>query len=249
MALTQDHRQGIYAELDTLLDSRLGTIARLSDTLAIRVLDSGYHARETDEFPFIDMQAYRALYAQRDIETLAFSGCTAVMQLLRQLVSVTAEQAVTRPFHTGARVYVNLHPYHFTSEEKDELQKAIAVWLSGIPAEVEFVSISMQSLTPEQCKAMNLAAMFMYDFGAWMEMQAKAFETNRLNDVTVFSPALYSTLPTEEQQAQMEEQVGNLFHAMQMLASPLIDLKLLPVSEFSVIIKPTGPGISTPPAP
>lgn len=250
MASSNDSRQGLYAELDTLLDTRLGTLARMGEEIAVHALSNGYHVRESDHFPHqVDLAAYQALYARRDHETLAHSATTGVIELLRQLAAIASEQAVTRPFHSGPVVYVNLHPYDLTLQEKDEMQKAIAAWLSGTTAQVELISISEQSLTPDYCKALNFAAMFLYDFGAWMELHAKAFETTRLNDVTVFGPAIFSTVPTEEQKAQMTKEVGSPFQAMEMLASPIIDLKLLPVSEFSTIVKPPRHGISTHPAP
>jgi hypothetical protein len=88
----------------------------------------------------------------------------------------------------------------------------------------------------------------MYHYDQWMEAHAKAFETTRLGDVTLFGPALYSKKPTDDELAREIKEAAHPFVAAEMLASPLIHLKLIPAQHFSVIanlsnrhIRPTSP--------
>lgn len=237
MTDSTDLRLGILVGLDELLDTRLGTIARLRDEAALATLEAGYHTRKQDSFQFVDMQSYRDLYTQRDSVTLSKSMCTGVVPMLRQLVVALTEQAIETPRHTGAKIVVNLHPYSETLsvEEKDEILKAVKVWMSGTLADVSLDSFSPESLTPELLKAMNVASMFMYHHEEWMNAQTKAFETTRVPEITLFGPALYSILPTEEQLAKEIKEAAHPLVALEMLASPLVHLQLLPVKHFSIL--------------
>lgn len=237
MTDSTDLRLGILVGLDELLDTRLGTIARLRQEAALSTLENGYHDRKQDSFQFVDMQQYRDLYTQRDSTTLSLSMCTGVIQLLRELAVTLTEQAIETPRHTGAKIVVNLHPYseNLTVEEKDEILKAVKVWLGGTMTEVILDSISPESLTPELLKAMNVASMFMYHHDEWMEAQTRAFETTRVPEITLFGPALYSITPTEEQLAKEIKEAAHPLVALEMLASPLVHLQLIPVKHFSIL--------------
>lgn len=243
----QETRQGIYVDLDALLDTRLGTLACLGEEIAEKTLHSGtYHSREIDSFEFADMEKYKTLYAQRDSSVLSKSMCTGVLPMLKRLAVVLTEQAIDRPYHTGPKIVVNLYPYSesLTVEEKDEMHKALLAWLEGTSAEVELLSCSHESLTPELVVANNIAAVFMYHHQDWMNAQARAFEKTRLGDVTLFGPAIYSVKPTEDQLAQTIKEAAHPFQALEMLASPLIHLQLIPVSHFSIITTRSVTGTS-----
>jgi hypothetical protein len=227
--------QTLYVELDVLLDTRLGTIARLSEDAAVKTLQNGYHRRDTDHFEFVNMDDYKALYAQRDGDTLSMSMLSGAAEFLQNLSAFLADQAIGRPFHDGGKIVVNTHPYTRTlsSEELDEIGRAIAARMLGL-APVELVDISPESLTPIHCKH-NYAMMMVYDFGAWMEMHSEAFKTTRLPEVTMFSPRLYEKRPREDELQKTIKEIMHPVQAMEMIASPIISLKLMDVAHFSVI--------------
>ena len=236
MSKSQDNRQGIYVELDVLLDTRLGTIARLDDDAALKTLQSGgYHAREIDSFDFVDMNEYKALYAQRDADTLSKSMLTGAIPFLRDVTAALAEQAQIRPYHNGGKLVVNTHPYTSTlsSGELDEIGRAIAARMHG-HAPVELVDISPESLTPYHCKQ-SYAMMMVYDFGAWMEMHSDAFRTTRLPEVTLFSPRLYNERPREDELQIVTKELMHPMKAVELMASPIISLKLMDIKHFSVV--------------
>lgn len=242
----EDTRQGILVELDCLLDTRLGTLARLGDDVAEKTLFSGsYHTREIDLFEHADMKAYKTLYAQRDSITLSKSMPTGIVRLLRQLAAALTDQAIQRPYHSGAKIVVNTYPYSSTlsGEEKDEIQKSIADWLVGSTAIVELTSASHESLTPERIAASNIAAMFMYTPNDWMNAQATGFERKQLPDVSLFGPALYELArPSDEEIAQQIQDFAHPFRALELQAKPLIDLQLLPALQFSILTSRTATG-------
>lgn len=227
----------IYTELDVLLDTRMGTIARMDQAKAQQILDSGkYHVRKSDVFSGIDREEYKRMYAERDTTTLAYSTVTNAIEWLRRLRGVLADQAIERPYNDGTKIVVNYYPYQLTSEEKDEVVQAVSAWLNHeLP--VELVSIPTQDLTPAHCKA-SYAMMMFYDFEVWMEIHAQEFEHTKLPDVTLFAPAIYfNKEPTAKELEKAVKEAGHPMQALELLASPLIDLKLIDVKFFSILQK------------
>lgn len=250
--MTQNHetRQGVYVDCDALWDTRLGTLARLSDDLAQKTLFSGsYHGRERDHFEHADMEAYKTLYAQRDGDTLSHSMRTGVADLVKQLAAALTEQAIARPYHSGPKIVVNLYPYSSTLSgiEKDEIHKVIATWVR-LPAEqVELLSLSMEDLTPEFVRASNIAAMFMYDPHSWMEAQSEAFVKTRIPDVMLFGPAILQQAITDQDRSEFLSNSMDPFKATEFLASPLVNLQLLAAEFFSIYTNRHATGTSAQP--
>jgi hypothetical protein len=224
----------IYVDLDVLLDTRLGTIAILDQNIAEKLsVDENYQKRLSDDFEGIDLDLYKELYKNRDVTTLKHSVVTNAISLLRHLVSVMAEQAITRPYHDGLKIVVNTHPYILSGEEMEEFGKVISVWLDGL-APVELVSIPTKDLTPVHCK--TYAIIIKYDYEEWMNMQGEAFKATQLPTVTLLVPAIYFVkTPTDAELKKTMKETTHPFKALEVLASPLISLTLIDVSHFSIL--------------
>lgn len=230
--------ENIYVNLDALLDTRLGTINKHSKELATAIIASGtYHQREIDDFVGFDRETFKAHYALRDIETLKNSVVTNVIYFLKNLVSELTEQAIQRPYHDGCRVIVNYFPYTLTNEEQAEFESVISTWLRNL-VQVELINVPLKDLTPLHCKN-NYSAMITYDYEEWLEMHTEAFKSVRLPDINMFAPAIYfNKKPTE---TELEELVRTSMHpmrAIEVLAAPIIGLRLLDASVFSVLTPP-----------
>lgn len=225
----------IYVELDVILDTRLGTVARISDDAALEVLSKDYHTREDDVFESVDMRTYTDLYKNRNKETLALSRPSGALSHLCQLVMKLEGQAMTRPYHKGAKVVVNLFPYNdLTDEEKVEIGKAISALLLHL-APVELTYIEPKDLTPKHCKQ-SYSVMMMYEYNDWMNMHAEAFKSTLLPEVMLLVPAIYfEGKPTPESLESITKEAAHPMRALELLASPLIELKVLDIKHFSIV--------------
>lgn len=234
-------RENISVELDCLLDTRIATIARLSQTNAKLQLENNYRRRLQDKFEGINQQAYNDLYARRDQLTLSMSFQTKMLRLLREMVFKLTEQAVSRPYHDGATVFVNYWPYKLTPEEIKAYQANIYLGL-GRMCQVNMRSIPPSEFTPRYLKSQKFSLVVMYDYDAWLSSHTKSFENpkNRLSDTAMFSPALFfkDELPTPEDIAALKAEGLDPWRGVEAAASPLIELNLLDVEYFSVINRP-----------
>ncbi len=234
--MSTNQKESIYVELDVLLDTRLGTVACIDEGLAISLLESGkYHTRIDDQFAGVDMAVYQERYKQRNALTLQKSIVTGILDIVQELVTKLSEQASESPVDNGGKVVVNTYPYELTDAEKDEMGKAIFVWVNQL-APVELVFIAPTALTPEHCKE-SYTCMFMYAQNDWMDLHAEAFKKTRLPEVSLFAPAIYVVnKPNPEELEKMMKEAAHPMRALEMLASPLVGLKLIDAKYFSIVM-------------
>ncbi|MBB5409282.1 hypothetical protein HDG34_003223 [Paraburkholderia sp. HC6.4b] len=224
--------------LDCLLDTRLGTLARMSDTLACRALSASYHQREEDVFEGVDTAEFRQMYRARDVETLKRSTITTLTTLLGDFSRTLSRIVGTRPWLDGVRILVNTWPYRLDAPTLDALQGVIALW-SGGSSPVEMVDYAPGQLTPAFVKA-NFDILFMYEYEEWLHMHGEAFSKTSLADINVIVPALYfNHRPDEKTFDELVRDGAHPFAAITMLTSGFVGLELIDVKYFS-IAEPAG---------
>lgn len=232
--MSKETNTGIYAQLDALLDTRIGTIARMDQDLAAKVLLSGYHQRHCDVFEGVDPVEYQKLYDARDSLTLAHSVRTSCVSMIQDLVKSLVEQSISRPYHNGIKLVINLYPYVLTDEEKTQIIHVFWTILEG-SCSVELTYLTEAQVTPALCRS-SFAAMFVYGHDGWLDMHTTALATCLLPDIDMFAPALFrQETPSETELHKLIRQSGHPFKAIEELAKPLIRLQLLDANIFSIV--------------
>lgn len=226
----------IYVALDCLLDTRLGTLALLSEEAAVDALKNGgedYRNRKIDAFDGVSVEEFKALYAKRDVETLKLSLFTNVFTMLQGVVKTSYREAATGSQPPDLTFVINLHPYDLQEEEVAYIVDSVAK-RTHESVNVEAVRIPNEFLTPAHCKE-SYAMMIMYDFVTWFEMHMKAFEKIRMPQVCVTAPEMFAEkLPTAEDLAFFEENKMEPSETTEKLLSPLFCLRLLEARMFSI---------------
>jgi len=230
-----DEKTTILVSMDSLLDTRLGTIARIDTNVVNKLLlDGEYHTRDIDEFSGVDMETYRELYKNRNVETLANSILTNMMSLLRTMVLKLQEQSETTPVQKKINIVVNLYPYELNGEERTAVGAAILTHLPDT-VKIEFVSISPRELTPIYCKN-NFTVMIMYNYEEWLEVNAELFLVTQIPEITLFIPAIYFVKkPTPNELEKMIKESVHPMKALKTLAMGIITLEIIDISFYSII--------------
>lgn len=230
----------ILVELDCLLDTRLGTIARIDPQLAAQLLiDNKWHTRRSDHVDGLDMNRYHALYSQRDAETLRHSVVTGLFARLRNDLVRLVETGQAEAQSGGIRLMVNLYPYQISEEVKTQLVEIFAAETLA-SATIELVDYSVEQLTAEFCKR-TFQAMFMYDYNAWLNAHASEFQACQLPQVALVSPEIYFVpMPDPNELEKISKEAAPPLGAMEMFASQIVGLQLTDVVYFSVV-RPVGP--------
>jgi hypothetical protein len=224
-------KQGIFINLDALLDTRLGTLYLLDEEAMIRNLSGNYFKRDTDDFIGIDKNVFNAAYAARDKNTLKNSTICKIVNMIREIVKVTLKESISSPLHTGPKIFINTYPYKLLLEEENLIVKAVAAMTDKL-ADIELIYYSNENLTPKFIKE-NLAVLFMYEYGAWLDIQAENFKKTPCPEISLIVPELYfNKIPTKAELDQMLEKQLNPFKAIEIISAPLIGLKLYGIDLF-----------------
>lgn len=241
---------GIYVDIDSLLDTRLGTLAIMKEDYALEALKKNYFIREIDEFPNVPHEVFKKAYAKRDVETLMASTFTNVFTLINAFIKGNFEAAVTNANVSPVLITVNVHPYDLTEEEMVAISQAVSHRVKGM-ADVNVVNFHDAYLTPAYCRE-NFAIMIRYEYEPWIKVhvESKAFETQRMPGVSVVGPAIYQKIPTEEEMAELKEKNIHPFTAAETAMAFFFGLKLVDVETFCIskdVIELFKQAIATPP--
>lgn len=244
--------EGLYIELDSVLDTRLGTISKVSLALAEGLLRSTqYFERDQDIFDGVPVMEYARLWKERNVETLKRSVLTnLISQHVRHVLEQLKYQAMTQPKHDSIRVDINIYPYRLSQEVEAELVRVIEYHLNGgaVPSaeerslvRVEIIDRRPEAMTPSFCKE-RYGAMWMYDPGPWLGSQNEAFNTLRIPEVLVYVPKLYhGKKPNEAELSEIRMAVqgrtSDPFTLAEMQLSPIAGVQMLDVSDFSSSVR------------
>lgn len=228
----------LMVELDCLLDTRLGTLFSFGPEIMDTVLTEAYYQREEDKFPNVDDATFKSRYSQRDISVLKNACPTKIISLIQEFVVKTLNQSLVSPHHYLPKVVLNTYPYDLSDAECESMIK-ILMYFTKEKCQIEHVCLPYEALTPSYVKH-AYSVMIMYDYRTWLECHAKteAFKTSSCPEVTLMAPAIFFDGPLKLEDMQMlEKQNLTPFKAVEMIAAPFVNLKLLPIEEFSFIMK------------
>lgn len=195
----------VYVDLDSLLDTRLGTLRlHWPEVFAKCVADQNYYLRERDDFtPWggPTQAEFAERYAQRDVETLQHSMVTAVPGLVKNMMEIQDRDFEETPYFSSIGLDINIWPYELQDGRggKDELDeiaelRSIMRVYSGLHSDPNIISRPPESMTPAYITS-RYKTLFMYDFRDWLSKQV-GLRSMQMMRITFLSPWL---LPAEGQ--------------------------------------------------
>lgn len=231
----------ILTTIDAHLDTRLGTIARLSQSAAERVLaNHDYWTRENETwFRFTDGMItddeFNHEYALRGgantVATLSASIRTGITPFIIRLLAddhINRINQMADP-ETLIGLTINYWPYDLDSNGVEWLRD-IMHELYGQTTLIEMVSIPLPDLTPQFLNE-NFAACVMYEFHEWIKMHAVELGKIRLNCFNFIGPKIFehdvSTLTVDA-----KKQALNAFRMEKLIH---MDFEFIDAKYFSVI--------------
>ncbi len=195
----------IYVDLDSLLDTRLGTLRlHWPEVFAKCISDQNYYLRERDDFTAWggpNQAEFMERYNQRDVETLQHSMVTAVPALVKNLMQIQDRDFEETPYFSAIGLDVNIWPYQLqdgsgSEDEVDEISelKDIMRVFAGLNSEPNIISRPPEAMTPMYITS-RYKTLMMYDFRDWLSKQV-GIRSMQMMRITFLSPWL---LPAEGQ--------------------------------------------------
>lgn len=230
-----DDTESIYLDLDTVLDTVMGTLAKMGTEHAVTALNSGrYHKRMIDEFDNIPKTTFREAYAQRDVDTLKLSVLTNMVFFLRRLIKDSLISSIIHQRVEKMCFTVNVYPYNFDDPDLVEMLIACIRFHTYSTSSIRIVSIPDEELTPEYCES-NFQIMIRYGWVNWVDKHKAFFEKKGIPGVTVVVPEIfYDAVPTQDDIQRLDLKKKSPFRMTEEVVAPLFRLKHMPVSLFSI---------------
>jgi hypothetical protein len=235
-------REAVYVELDCLLDTRLGTVVRLDELAAVKLInDERYYAREHDDFsviiPGFDDQAFRELYKNRDEETLVQSRPTNMLAALYGMMEKLVLDSINTPLIDKVEIDVNLYPYKLDKETVDDIKIMIMTYLP-FQVRVNAVYLPPAHLTPAHIKE-TYGLIILYNLSEWFEFNLAGLQSSvRIPAVTMMAPALYlgkDHVPTKDQLLDEKDVKADGFVAIEVIMVEYVGLAMQPPIAYSLL--------------
>lgn len=239
MSGENDATKNILVDLDSLLDTRLGTIEKMNPEAAnLLFCGKAYYEREIDDWEtltggLISNEAFKAEYAKRDKHTLELSRPTNILTMLHKITRELDMARITAPDIEHIKVSVNCYPYEFTESERKAIATLVFSYCS-LGTDVTTTSLSLADITPTLMQS-DYDGVILYDFDGWFTHHCTELNTVLIPRNAMFAPALYVKDPKEMFDEMPEELKGvSPFSMMEIAFVERLSLELLRAKEFSI---------------
>jgi hypothetical protein len=234
--MNEAKQSGLMIDLDSLFDTRLGTLILNYDDVAEKIfLEDKYHNRLDDSFNgSIDRPQFTEFYDKRDATTIANSTLTIINDVIYDFIRRTHAADPSSPYVFFPVIYLNVYPYKLTDAEKEIIKAGVVAYFNN-QAPVEVVDMDYKQLTVGFVKE-YLTVLILYEYNKWLDEQTLLGNFNKggCPGTTLFAPRIFfKEIP------KTEAEVDKIFLMLENISKPFINLELLPSIFFSTYLKAT----------
>ena len=223
----KDHH--ILVTLDSLLDTRIASVAAHNADLATQLLATGqYQSRRHNQLSRIlsglSQGVYDVLYKERDTYTLKLAVATPIVPMLADLVT-RYRSPLDRPVEEMKVILtINAAPYLLSHELKTII--ADTVKLATLVDEVRWNFLLPEYLRPEGLVPYHTVVM--HDIDEWFTLHGETLaRTHGLQETTIYAP---EALVDPDRALQP----GASAAALRFIAMGAVQIELMPLSMFSI---------------
>jgi hypothetical protein len=233
--------QTFLIEFDACLDTRLGTLSRISQEGVMAVMRNGYWRRDTDNFEelsggLITNEQYKEMYAKRDVETLKASVVTRLFDLIgpmsKELMRRQAEQVEIGEII----VKVNFYPYVLPDEDKQLILDLLATMMA-IVTKFKHCYIPIDQLTPRTID--RLADIYiMYNYDEWFTLHHESFKTEHYPMMAVMVPKIMHNKEQLTEELKIDPETGqerDPWHLHQLILAEYLSVDFQPAFIYSSV--------------
>lgn len=240
-------KHNILIDLDVLLDTRIATLVQLDPDEAMRLLESGFTSRVTDDLSgmnsTISNEAYQEAYKNRDVETLKTSRMTNyIFELAILIKQMTENLAKDNTRVLDPCVVINYYPY---KELDDEVLKQIIYAVEQYittAVTIKSVYLSPEELDLKAMKSSDILTYITYDFQVWFE---SAFSVKKGRNgiisypkLTIIAPKIMPKVDSfDHLDADSKKILQNKtpFEFMKIYWAPMFGIEYCPIEMMSLI--------------
>lgn len=225
----------LYVDIDSLLDTRLGTLNVISPEFAVDVTSKDdYFTREEDLFSSEAMgklpkDIFDRVFEQYRNDILPNSLRTRMFEFIENTLSQLAYGALNSPEQSATALEVNIHPYVLAPEEELKILQVIATIL-GRRFTVSLINKSVQELEIEYVRE-HYRVMVMYSYHPWMNHWDAQIKKKPLKDTGLYVPRLWKNYKPEPAALQQFAEFNtDPFEFLHISLAPFVVVQFLPIA-------------------
>lgn len=231
--------QILLVNLDSLMDTRAGTLSKLDPSYIKKVASKEYREREEDDWDSIFEEEglnerFKELYAKRDIGTLKASICTDIVYMINELTNEWQQLLINSPTVESISLHINQYPYKLSEAEKEMFVRVMTTYVS-VDTRIKIVDIPTKELTAKYIDELY-SVVILYDIDEWLWAHYKELEKTKIPSVTFIVPSIYrNKKPTQE---ELEKEGGkdvDPFVALEFVLAETLGLTVVPTHNFCAI--------------
>ena len=236
----------IIVNLDSLFDTRLGTIVRINPTWVGPLIKGGYHSRIHNHLSLInkdiDNDIVTEVFNNRDVDTLKVSKATNIVNLLEIKIREHLMLMESTPHKKDIVIIINTYPYNLTTETVRNIIGTLSdIWNTK---NIRRIHISDKDLTPEfLTKKYN--RLITHDLDSWLVPNVKKLEITPIplfnltvptfiNDIIEFRLALQK----KNKNIPEKDLIAGIIEIQRRKMASLLELETCPLSDYSVTLPP-----------
>lgn len=186
----------VLVDLDTILDTRLGTLGTIDLSVAQDIaISRAYVTRESDVMSEVDArvddQVYRDRYLKRNETTLAKSVMTDIPYQLGLGMEELVKSSDIGLIKGTIEIHLNVYPFKLSSDVRRLIASGLKQYIPD-PVRVIAVDLDPYSLTPGLIKS-KYDEWYAYDIDQWVSIHQDKILTRMLKSVIITLPRLSTT--------------------------------------------------------
>ena len=234
----------IFIYLDSILETHLGTAARINREAAVEILNNGYYKRDSFDLweytELFDESTFKEVWNNRDIETLKSSVVRLTLTFIKNLIFTKTLDYLDRGGDLEVEVIINVFPYQINENLKDYIGEIIRGIISA-EIKVSFVNFDITELTPKYLHEREILTLVLNDFNVWLSIHIEELNVNRFPRLEVYVPMISKRLSERLQKSivlgEIDKGIASRispYRATEITLAELVSLNYLPIDIFSV---------------
>ncbi len=220
--------RNIYIDIDTLFDTRYGTLKQFDNKLAADVATSDYYKdRITDEFSHVGMNHFKELYNKRELSTLKSSFITKIIEPLSMEIDLLANKRLSSGEALIITIEVNTFRYDLDELTTKRIAAGMREYMFNNSVNIIFIDVDPVKLDFEYINS-SYEVMFMYDM-LWLDYMVGVSKTTAPSTV-LYLPSLLLTAITLKDYKEIEKLLDRTCE----LYSLYIKLVFIPVEFYNI---------------
>lgn len=217
-----------YIDLDTLLDTRLGTLETHYGHLFPSVLEN-YNSRWRDEFPGISLEEFKSVYDMRSKIELSKSIKTGMLDVLLEFACETNIVSSSGPHAIKPVVELNIFPYLLLSKEEQQIMAVLQQLLHGT-CDIKIINEDIDDITFDVVNE-RYSMLAMYHGLEWLDSQAGKNPERRK-----FCPSVGFLVPSlvkDPKHPEFKKNPDEFFKSMCEHLSPMLKIHVAAIHYFN----------------